>query len=66
MAPKLPAPAARMKLQPAPMRAVVGGVWLDKGSGGPPVGDAGAGGDVPQPTAVTMSSPATNATPKDA
>lgn len=66
MAAKLPAPCAGMKPHPAPMWAVVDGVWLDKGSGGAPVGEAGAGGDVPQPTAVTVSSPAINATPKDA
>jgi len=66
MALKLPMPCPGMMPQPAPMCAVVDGVELDKGSGGAPVGDAGAGGDVPQAAAPTVSSAAIKAPPKEA
>src|SRR6185437_4309217 len=67
MAPKLPAPCPGIKPQRAPMCAVADGVRLDKGTGGEPVGDAEAGGDVPQPTAAGVSSSAPiKATPKEA
>jgi hypothetical protein len=66
MTPKLPAPCDGIKPQPDPTWAAADGVGRDPGTGGAPVGEAGEGGDVPQPTAVSVSSAAIKATPKEA
>jgi hypothetical protein len=62
--PKLPAPRRGMNPQLVPTCTVLDGG--PAGTGGAPVALAGAGGEVPQPAATTVSSAAIKATPKEA